>query len=921
MPRIPRSERDVRTSGQPLPYSTGEGYEVVGRAVSQMGRGLASLGDGLNAEFKAAEKERNDLDMMEARLMLSDFKGNQDQAQIDYDANIGGDGRDHTAKRLETYDTEAAGVYERLPKNEKARRFAELHLQNWRNSYGTRSYRAQMGHINTYKETELGNAAASQIVPNISADPESLNSSLTGLDRMLEMPEARSLPPAAKARIRDGTVKLMTERWIAEAKKAQVNGGPDMEEAAKGMIQKYRERFMKEGGQPQGFGPLKEVDRSQSGLRTGGQSQPKGIVFHYTGGTTVDGAIDTLRKRGLSYNYLIDKDGTVHTVVPAGTSALHMRPSEKNDLGNANAIGISYVGKGEDDITPEQRSAGRSLAARDAQAFNISQANVFGHGELNSHKEGREGATDARWIRERGFGVDRHDPQPKLVEGPTPVGQRGITQFAGMKGEGTQVAQAEAGKVPGPVLNDITGLPNTNMSRSDGVFTRALLHNMNKIAKHAEEAREAVRGAQRVGDFIEGRQPFNPYNAEDKKLVDETVANSPIGEQLFNGDTGALARSVELSQRLGYLPKPIAESVRGMLRDKDPARQGLGYEAGSAILAKMPNAFDKMEGGNEVKQKLDLYTSLKTTRGLDTKQALERMAYYDSDEWAKLEKERKKDADEKTKALTESDIASAFDPNWLPFNSPGLSKVGSMNVKMMAEFREAYRENFIRYGDDKLAKQMAFKEMGAAWGISGVSGSSQVVKYPVEKFYPRVHMTADPKSDPAGGHEYISEQLVAEVKKATGKDIPADRILVQADDRSAREMMDGWTDGRGQMQRAPRYVVIYTDDKGYPQMLPGRWAPDAEAAREELQKKFKGEREKALPQQTGEAVPSAVPEKEPAHLRMGRETQDLIKEGAKKTWGWLRGEPGPRIPRDDEIEIPPTEDDVRSPNTIPGGAP
>ena len=194
MPRIPRSEREVRTSGQPIPYSSGDGYEAVGRAVTQMGKGLASLGDGLNAEFKAAEKERNDLDMMEARLMLSEFKGNQDQAQIDHDANIGGDGRDHTAKRLETYDNDATGVYERLPNNEKARRFAELHLQNWRNTYGTRAYRAQMGHINTYKETELGNAATSQIVPNITADPESLNSSLTGLDRMLEMPEARSLP-------------------------------------------------------------------------------------------------------------------------------------------------------------------------------------------------------------------------------------------------------------------------------------------------------------------------------------------------------------------------------------------------------------------------------------------------------------------------------------------------------------------------------------------------------------------------------------------------------------------------------------------------------------------------------------------------------------------------------------------------------
>jgi hypothetical protein len=83
-----------------------------------------------------------------------------------------------------------------------------------------------------------------------------------------------------------------------------------------------------------------------------------------------------------------------------------------------------------------------------------------------------------------------------------------------------------------------------------------------------------------------------------------------------------------------------------------------------------------------------------------------------------------------------------------------------------------------------------------------------------------------------------------------------------------------------------------------------------------LQKKFKGEREKAVDK--SEAVPTqTAPEKLPTHLQMGQDAHNLIKEGAKKTWGWLRGEPGPRIPRDDEIEIPPTEEEVPSPNTIP----
>lgn len=175
-------------------------------------------------------------------------------------------------------------------------------------------------------------------------------------------------------------------------------------------------------GQPaqQFNGQLKEIDRTSSGLRNLGGIKPQGIVFHHTSGTTVDGAIATLSERNLSYNYLIDRDGTVHTIVPPEKGAQHMRPGS-NGMSSGNTIGISFVARNDRDVTDAQRAAGRALAARDAQKFGISQNNVFGHGEVNSHKEHDEGKTDAAWIRQNGFGLGVSSRDPKLVQEPTAV--------------------------------------------------------------------------------------------------------------------------------------------------------------------------------------------------------------------------------------------------------------------------------------------------------------------------------------------------------------------------------------------------------------------------------------------------------------------------------------------------------------------
>lgn len=229
-------------------------------------------------------------------------------------------------------------------------------------------------------------------------------------------------------------------------------------------------------------GSFKEIDRTSERLASGQAIEPKAIVFHYTGGTTADGAIDTLRKRGLAYNYIIDKDGSVHVIAPGGTRAAHMRDSDKGPggFGNSNSIGIAYVGTGEDDISDAQRAVGRALAARDAGKFKIAPTQVFGHGEINSHKEGREGATDAKWIREHGFEA----PAPARGGGGIEPAKRPMAERSFVAMAGHTVSRETSAEVPAGT---------TDAEAYDGPFSNLPLSKRRTIFARAEAKMEKIK--------------------------------------------------------------------------------------------------------------------------------------------------------------------------------------------------------------------------------------------------------------------------------------------------------------------------------------------------------------------------------------------------------------------------------------------
>ena len=127
-------------------------------------------------------------------------------------------------------------------------------------------------------------------------------------------------------------------------------------------------------------------------------NDPASIMIHTTLGSTVLGAVDTLLKRGLSYNYLID-DGNVYELVSYDRSAWHAGVTDKVTLRasvfykgenpNKHSVGIAYVQpQGIFSLSEGDISAGVELIKWIGSQTGVRYTadNIFYHREVTSYK-------------------------------------------------------------------------------------------------------------------------------------------------------------------------------------------------------------------------------------------------------------------------------------------------------------------------------------------------------------------------------------------------------------------------------------------------------------------------------------------------------------------------------------------------------
>lgn len=136
-------------------------------------------------------------------------------------------------------------------------------------------------------------------------------------------------------------------------------------------------------------------------LNNGGpRSKTVAAIIHHTGGRGLEATLQVLQNRGLSYHYLIDRDGRIVQSLPDNLVAWHAHPNDKKPgVTNANTVGIATVAKDDNDLTPEQISSAVTLEDALARKYGFPKTDVFGHGEVSSHKHPQEGATIVKAIR------------------------------------------------------------------------------------------------------------------------------------------------------------------------------------------------------------------------------------------------------------------------------------------------------------------------------------------------------------------------------------------------------------------------------------------------------------------------------------------------------------------------------------------
>jgi hypothetical protein len=147
--------------------------------------------------------------------------------------------------------------------------------------------------------------------------------------------------------------------------------------------------------------PLPQGDLSWDGRKL---SEVDGLAIHHTGGNgTVQSVVDTLNKRGLGVQYIMDRDGTIYQTAPDGARFSHILTAKNGSgLNNNNAVGIEIIANDDSDVTPAQKASAQRWIDSMRQRYPNVGTNVFGHGELNpGHKDASEGMSVVNEFRRR----------------------------------------------------------------------------------------------------------------------------------------------------------------------------------------------------------------------------------------------------------------------------------------------------------------------------------------------------------------------------------------------------------------------------------------------------------------------------------------------------------------------------------------
>jgi hypothetical protein len=324
----------------------------------------------------------------------------------------------------------------------------------------------------------------------------------------------------------------------------------------------------------------------------------------------------------------------------------------------------------------------------------------------------------------------------------------------------------------------------------------------------------------------------DPYTSDGRKIVDgleqRIIKSVPPDQQLALTD--------DLIRQSGIVPEQTFNAIRKGLSSQDVAEVEVAAQMAQRIATINPAALARRDSGSQVRDIADDFSYYVNSLNLSPTEAAARLAERNDPNKVRERKVLEPAAREFRKAVEKDDVADIFDDSWTSDPAVGFNAQQALGIQ--ADYLAMAEEQFYKSGGDpELAKNRAQEEMKRLYGVTRMTGSPVVMKHPPERYWPA--------AQPSGLDERLLGSPFGWAKSQLGEDIYAidpkiphtfelsnqpdgtQKALPKIDMSKVQLIATPETDRMVKRGELPAYQVLYTDENGLLQTIPGKlWAPD-----------------------------------------------------------------------------------------------
>lgn len=714
---------------------------AVGAGLQQIGDTGADAGRTVQQFELAKQAEARRLAEFDRQTTFVNFGAAQATRLEQAKRDLSGPAQDFTKATMEVFDTDAAAFLEKVP--EQDRPAWQARMAQLRAGFAGDALRAEFGQRDSYYKTTIGDALT-----------KLQNGAMSRPDKLADW-RAQGEQIINTSGLSAQEKLEYTSTWRANVALSAAQG--DIERDPNGALIRLGgidtqvvEVTTGDGGVPQGqFGRMVGITlQSESGNRRYGAD---GKLLRSPAGALGEMQVMPGTNRDPGFGVRPAKDSTPEEMARVGRDYLAaMLRRYKGDA--AKAWAAYNAGPGTVD---------KAVEARGAQWLAGTPAETQAYVAKNMRALGTQGPDGSFTTVVTGNGA----VDPRYADLPASARAQLIGSAHREVDRREQAVQAAERQAHEDWLNSfMTDLLDGKAGAEDIAAARASgrLTDANEIVR----AQNVVASREQQNDDLTtynamwaANQQFNPYDDDAKRAVEVGYKQAVI-----NGNNPAAAVSA-IWQRTGILPESGGAMLRGGLVSTDPNRVAAAASVAANMLQRNPNAFAGVQGGSDIEQAAALYSHYVNDLGLTAQDAAQRVAQRNAPEVRRKIDVNKPAVDEFRKTLRQKDVGNmlsnafggwfSIDPE---FTAPAQRSAAAQ------DYADFAADHFERHGDAGAAETYAMSQMKKLYGA--VNG--RLMKFPPTRAYPPV----------AGSHDYVLQQAQGDIKAATGRDIPLDRVYL-----------------------------------------------------------------------------------------------------------------------------------------------